>query len=120
MGSITFSKLQKRQYKEIKDKFSASEGMIYLSDEDNVRLHDVLVILEVKGYIRNFEIDGTNAYRRMNSFDSFEEWHKDRAREERKISARDWKIGIIGALIGLIPFVATTVIPWIISLFAND
>ena len=53
----------------------------------------------------------------MSNFDSFEEWHKDQMREERKISAREWKIGIIGALIGLIPFIATTVIPWIVSLF---
>lgn len=119
MGKITLSKLQKEQYKEIKKLFAESTGMIYLSDEDNVRLDDVLTLLELKGYIRSFEIDGANAYRRMNPFDSFEEWNKDREKEERKLSSREWKIGIIGALIGLIPFIATTVVPWIVSLFTS-
>ena len=117
MGDNTFSKLQKKQYKEIKEKFSESKGIIQLSDEDNIRLREVLMFLELKGYICSLDINGTNAYRRMSNFDSFEEWHKDQMREERKISAREWKIGIIGALIGLIPFIATTVIPWIVSLF---
>lgn len=113
MGQLTLSKLQYKQYKEIKDKFSASEGMIYLSDDDAVRLQEVLTLLEFKGYIREFQIDGTNAYRRMASFDSFDAWHKDQQREERKLSAREWKIGLIGALIGLIPFIVSDVIPWI-------
>ncbi len=117
MGDNTFSKLQKKQYKEIKEKFSKSKGIIQLSDDDNTRLREVLVLLEFKGYICSLDINGTNAYRRMSDFDSFEEWHKDRVREERRISAREWKIGIIGALIGLVPFIATTVIPWIVSLF---
>ena len=120
MGAMTLSKLQKKQYEEIKHLFSESTGMIYLSDEDNVRLNEVLTLLEVKGYIRPFEIDGANAYRRMNPFDSFDEWHKDREKEERKLSSREWKIGIVGALIGLIPFVATTVVPWIVSLFMSN
>ena len=87
--------------------------MIYLSDEDNVRLGEVLTLLEFKGYIRAFQIDGTNAYRRMVHFDSFEAWHKDKQREERKLSVREWRIGIIGAVIGLIPFIVSDIIPWI-------
>ena len=119
MGQLTLSRLQEKQYKEIKERFSESEGMIYLSDDDNVRLQEVLTLLEYKGYIREFQIDGTNAYRRMASFDSFEAWHKDQQREERKLSAREWKICIIGALIGLIPFIVSDLIPWIAEIIKN-
>lgn len=115
MGQLTFSKLQFKQYKEIKDKFSESNGMIFLSDEDNVRLREVLILLEHMGYIRNLRINNTNAYDKLVDFDSFEEWHNDQQREERKLSAREWKIGIIGALIGLTPFIITDVIPWILE-----
>ena len=93
MGQLTFSKLQFKQYKEIKDKFSESNGMIFLSDEDNVRLREVLILLEHMGYIRNLRINNTNAYDKLVDFDSFEEWHNDQQREERKLSAREWKIG---------------------------
>ena len=119
MGRVTLSKLQYKQYKEIKNKFSESEGMIYLSDDDNIRLQEVLALLELKGYLRAFQIDGTNAYRRMANFDSFEAWHKDRQREEQKLSAREWKIGIVGALIGLIPYIVSDVIPWVAEIIKN-
>lgn len=124
MGNLTFSKLQKKQYNEIKNRFSETEGMIYLSDEDDIRMKEVLVFLEIKGYIRSFEIDGIKAYRRMSDFKSFDDWHKDQEREERKMSAREWKIAIVsavvGAAVGLIPFFASTVIPWAITLFENN
>ena len=119
MGQLTLSKLQYEQYREIKRKFAESDGMIYLSDEDNIRLQEVLVLLEVKGYLRSIQIDGINAYRRMASFDSFEAWHKDRQREERKLSAREWKIGLVGALIGLVPYILSEVIPWIVQIIRD-
>jgi hypothetical protein len=71
----------------------------------------------VLGYIRSIEVDNTNMFQKVGDFSDFDEWHKDKEREERKMSAREWRIGIIGALIGLIPFIATTVVPWIMSLF---
>lgn len=113
MGELTFSKLQKKQYEEVKKLFSESDGCIELSDQDKARLFDVLLILEAKGYIREIRVDGANLYSKEVEFDSFDEWHKDREREERKLSAREWKIAIFSALIGLIPFIVTTVIPWI-------
>ena len=73
----------------------------------------MLNLQDFKGYIRAIQIDGTNAYRRMARFDSFEAWHKDQQREKQKLSARKWSIGIIGAMIGLIPFIVTDIIPWI-------
>lgn len=116
MGNLTLSSLQKKQYAEIKEKFVESD-MINLDDADAIRLKEVLFLLESLGYIQDMEIDNGNIYRRIGNFSDFEAWHKDQEREERKLSMREWKIGIIGALIGLIPFFVTTVYPWVISLF---
>ena len=115
MGTNTLSKLQKKQYKEIVRLFG-EKSTITLEDTDYVRLRETLGILEILGYIRDFGIDNTHAFRKIGSFSDFDKWHKDKEREERKVSFREWKIGIVGALIGLIPYIVTTVIPWIVSL----
>lgn len=57
-------------------------------------------------------VDGANIYSKEADFQHFEVWHKDLEREEKKLSAREWKIATVSALIGLIPFIITTVIPW--------
>lgn len=116
MSKNTLTKRQLQQYKEIKDKFS-KQVVIGISNEENVRLKEVLLLLCTLGYIEPFDIDGTNAYRKIGNFDDFETWHKDMQKEERKLSRREWIIGLIGAGIGLIPFIVSTVVPWIISLF---
>ena len=116
MGNMTFSKLQKKQYKEIVKAFDGKKT-IMLDDKDYIRLRETLGILEVLGYIRSIDVDNTNMFQKVGDFSDFDEWHKDKEREERKMSAREWRIGIIGALIGLIPFIAPTVVPWIMSLF---
>ena len=114
---MTLSGLQMKQYNEIKAAFEKADcKIINLSDADNVRLREVLTLLSMLGYIQEFPIDNTNAYQQIGDFKDFEIWHKDRIKEERKLSSREWKIGLVGALIGLIPFIVSTVIPWIISL----
>lgn len=123
MGKYTLSKRQYKQYEEIKDAF-IENNVISISDEENVRLYEVLILLSTLGYIRNISDDYgyrcKNVYRIVGRFEDFEAWHKDKQKEERQLSRREWKIGLIGAGIGLIPFIFTTVIPWIISLFSNN
>ena len=111
---MTLSKLQKKQYKELVQAFGDNDIMM-LDDKNYIRMRGILDILEFLGYVRNHEVDNTNMFQRIGNFSDFDEWHKDRVREERKMSAREWRIGIIGALIGLIPFIVTTVIPWVVS-----
>ena len=119
MGNMTLSKLQKVQYKEIVQTFGDNQT-IMLEETDYVRLRETLVILEMLGYIREIEIDNAYMFQKIGNFSDFDAWHKDKVREERQLSSREWKIGIICALIGLIPFIVTTVIPWVVSLFANN
>ena len=116
MGDLTLSKLQKKHYKEISELFGENDT-ITIAEKDFIRLFETLDILATLGYIRRIYIDNAIMFQKVGDFSDFDEWHKDREREERKMSAREWQIGIIGALIGLIPFITTTVIPWILSLF---
>lgn len=132
MGKMTLSKLQKAQYKEIVRLFN-NKNAITLENTDYIRMRETLAILEALGYIQEIKIDNSNMFQKLGSFSDFDKWHKDKEREERKLTLREWKIGIVGALIGLIPFIVatvkpwvetivipfieTTVIPWIVSLF---
>lgn len=118
MGKLTLSKLQRQQYSEIKEAFEAGKR-IGFPDEEQVRLGDVLTLLETTGYIRKLDIDNTNAYERIGNFKDFEAWHKDRIREERKLSRREWKIAIvsavIGAVIGLVPTIISVIKDYFLS-----
>lgn len=119
MGASTLSKLQMEQYKEIVKLF-ADKRSINLNDVDAVRMAETLAILCHLGYIRKINVDGGNMFMKIGEFKDFDACHKDRVREERQLSRREWKIGICGAVIGVIPFIVTTVIPWLISLFTMN
>lgn len=119
MGASTLSKLQMEQYKEIVKAYG-DERFITMDDTDYVRLKETLAILTMLEYIQPIEHDGGYTFFKRGNFKDFDAWHKDRVREERKLSRREWKIGICGGLIGLIPFIVTTVIPWLISLFTAN
>ena len=80
---MTFSKLQKKQYKEIVKAFDGKKT-IMLDDKDFIRMRETLGILEVLGYIRSIEVDNTNMFQKVGDFSDFDEWHKDKEREERK------------------------------------
>jgi hypothetical protein len=119
MGASTLSKLQMEQYKEIVKRF-ADKRSINLNDVDAVRMAETLAILCHLGYIRKIDINGGNMFTKIGEFKDFDAWHKDRVREERQLSRREWRIAIvsaaIGAFIGLLP----TIIPLIISLFTTN
>lgn len=114
MGASTLSKLQMEQYKEIVNRFGGAPS-ITLSDRDAIRMGETLAILELLGYIRRIDVSGGVVLTKLGEFSDFDAWHKDKVREERRLSSREWRIAIISALIGLIPFIVTTVIPWCVS-----
>lgn len=118
IGTTTLSKLQKKHYEEIVKMFS-STNVIMLSDKEYIRLRDIIDILSTLGYVCICELTSQYAIKQIGDFSDFDKWHEDRKREERKLSSREWKIGIVAAGIGLIPFIITTVIPWIISLLSD-
>ena len=119
MGASTLSDLQMEQYKEIVKAFG-DNCILPLDNEDYARLKETLSILTALEYIRPSEMDGTHAFVKLGNFKDFDRWHDDKVREEKKLSRREWRIAIISALVGgfvgLIPFVISTVIPWITTL----
>lgn len=120
MATMVLSKLQASQYKEIKKRFEEDgKNMLILSTEDYVRLHDTLLILETLGYIQDMGVDNAYLFRKTGNFDDFEEWQKDRKREERRLSRREWRIAIVSALIGALGGLLPTILTWLLSLNSN-
>ena len=98
----------KKQFDMIKKKFGEGRDL-QLSDDDALRYQDILYLLEERGYIHDFKVDGINLYRKLESFDGFEDWLNGEIKDAKRISRREWCIGIvctvIGAAIGLIPYI---------------
>ena len=63
----------KKQLKAIK-KLLGDGRDLQLSDADALRYQDILYLLEERGYLHDFKVDGANLYRKMEDFDGFEDW----------------------------------------------
>lgn len=100
----------KKQLKAIK-KLLGDGRNLQLSDADALRYQDILYLLEERGYLRDFQVDGANLYRKLEEFDGFEDWLNEEIKDAKRVTRREWAIGIvcaiIGAVIGLIPYIAT-------------
>ena len=100
----------KKQLKAIK-KLLGDERDLQLSDADALRYQDILYLLEERGYLHDFKADGANLYRKMEDFDGFEDWLNEEIKDANRATRREWTIGIvcavIGAAIGLIPYIVT-------------
>lgn len=106
---------------DIKKQFNAiklllgNERDLKLTDEEALRYQDILTLLEERGYIHDFEVDGMNWYRVMANLKGFEDWLTDELKEAKRVTRREWIIGIVCAIIGA----AIGLIPFIVSLFTN-
>lgn len=102
----------KKQLKAIK-KLIGNGRDLQLSDADALRYQDILFLLKQRGYLHDFQVDGANLYRKMEDFDGFEDWLNDEIRDSKRATRREWAIGIIcaiiGAAIGLIPYIVSLV-----------
>ena len=104
----------KKQLKEVK-KLLGGKQDLKLSDEDALRYQDILYLLEDRGYIHDFNVDGMNWYRVMADLSGFEDWLKEEIKEEKCATRRELIIGIVCAVIGA----TIGLIPYIVSLFTN-
>ena len=103
----------KKQLDVIKKKFGDSRDL-QLSNADALRYQDILCLLEERGYIHDFKVDGANLYRKLEDFDGFEDWLNDKIKDAKTVTRREWSIGIVCAVIGA----AIGLIPYIFSLFS--
>ena len=104
----------KKQLKAVKE-LLGNQRDLKLSDEDALRYQDILLLLEDRGYIHDFNIDGMNWYRVMADLNGFEEWLDEEIKEASRVTRREWIIGVVCAIIGAV----IGLIPYIVSLFAN-
>lgn len=102
----------KKQLKAIKT-LLGEERDLKLSDDDALRYQDVLLLLEDRGYIHDFHVDGMNWYRVMADFSGFEDWLNEELKEAKRATRREWIIGIVCAIVGA----AIGLIPYLVSLF---
>ena len=100
----------KKQLKAIK-KLLGDGRDLHLTDADALRYQDILYLLEDRGYLHDFKVDGANLYRKIEDFDGFEDWLNEEIKDTKRATRREWAIGIIcaiiGAVIGLIPYMVT-------------
>ena len=104
----------KKQLKAVKD-LLGNQRDLKLSDEDALRYQDILLLLDDRGFIHNFNIDGMNWYRVMADLSGFEDWIDEEIKKARRVTLREWIIGVVCAIIGAV----IGLIPYVVSLFAN-
>ena len=118
MNKLPLSALQLKLYKEVKEQLNKTDSMILYPKKDG-RYKYILELMVESGCVEYMKTMMGDTYIKRDDLNFFEEWLMDRQREEKKFTAREWKIALVGAFIGLIPFITTTIIPWIIKLFAE-
>lgn len=100
----------KKQLKAIKQLLGDKRDL-QLSNADALRYQDILYLLEERGYLLDFHVDSANLYRKLEDFDRFEDWLNEEIKDAKRVTRREWAIGIvcavIGAAIGLIPYIVT-------------
>ena len=100
----------KQQLKAI-ERLLGNKRDLQLSNADALRYQDILHLLEERGYLLDFQVDGANLYRKLEDFGGFKDWLDEEIRDVKRATRREWAIGIvcavIGAIVGLIPYVAT-------------
>ncbi len=101
----------KKQLKAIKT-LLGDRRELQLSNADALRYRDIINLLEERGYLHDFQVDGANLYRKMEDFDGFEDWLNEEIKDAKRVTRREWAIGIVGAIIGA----AIGLIPYIVSL----
>lgn len=104
----------KKQLKAVKN-LLGDERDLKLSNEDTLRYQDVLVLLKDRGYIHDFNVDGLNWYRVMADLNGFEDWLNEEIKDAKRITRREWIVGIVSAIIGA----AIGLIPFVVSMFTN-
>ena len=100
----------KKQLEAIK-KLLGDKRDLQLSNADALRYQDILFLLEERGYLLDFHVDGANLYRKLEELGGFEDWLNEEIKDAKRVTRREWAIGIvcavIGAAIGLIPYIVT-------------
>ena len=101
---MTLSSYDSDNLKLLAERFKESKTQMF-DNEEYAKFSSLLDILENEGYIRNMNIDGTNAYRLQCNLDDFiakiKSDEKDERKEKRSEFLKDIILLIIGGFIAL-------------------
>ena len=103
-----------KQFNAVKVLFGDKHS-IELKEETYLKYQDILGIMVERKYLWKMNADNLFIYHKNASLDDFESWLKEEIKESNRMKRRDWKIsiisGVIGAVIGLIPWIVSLLTP---------
>lgn len=118
------SKREKKQIKELENAFKNYNPLEFETENDFLEIKDMLNLMIEQGYVEEveyYEIERFSqvtkiGYKLIGSIDTFNDWVHDQEKKAKRITHREWKISIISAIIGA----AIGLIPFIVSLFTTS
>ncbi len=115
------TKREKDQIKEIGEAFGTKNPLCIPDESELLPIKDILELLIQTGYvktvhrtvIRGYSQVEISGFELVGKFTDFLAWVDDQEKKAKKLSRREWKIGLVSAGIGLIPFVVTMLATWL-------
>jgi len=100
------SRLEMMQIGEIENMFCKCKNNTIIVDKEYLRLAPMLEAMVDADYIGSIIADNSHMFYRIGDFKDFDNWVADQNRKARRVTKREWAIGIGCALIGaLVPSV---------------
>ena len=118
------SKREKKQINELENAFKEYNPLQFETASDYLEVKDMLNLMIEQGYVETIEypdFEGFSqvtkiGYKLIGSIDTFNDWVHDQEKKAKKITRREWRIAIVSAIIGA----AIGLIPFIVSLFTTS
>ena len=115
------TKREKDQIREIGNAFSTKNPLCIPDESELLPIKDALGLLMQTGYvkevrrtvIRGYSQVEVIGYELVGKFTDFLAWVEVQEKKAKKLSRREWKIALVSAGIGLIPFAVTMLVPWL-------
>lgn len=119
------SQREKEQIKKIGEAFGVKNPLCIPEESELLQVKETLELLIQKGYVEIVKSIGfkgysqveITGYKLVGRFSDFLAWIDDQEKKAKKLSRREWAIGIVGALIGAILGLIPYLLPILISLF---
>ena len=118
------SKREKKQINELENAFKEYNPLQFETASDYLEVKDMLNLMIEQGYVETIEypdFEGFSqvtktGYKLIGNIETFNAWLHDKEKKAKKITRREWRIAIVSAIIGA----AIGLIPFIVSLFTTS
>ena len=118
------SKREKKQINELENAFKEYNPLQFETASDYLEVKDMLNLMIEQGYVETIEypdFEGFSqvtktGYKLIGNIETFNAWLHDQEKKAKKITRREWRIAIVSAIVGA----AIGLIPFIVSLFTTS